>query len=222
MIESALLRWILTALFALTAIWFMRRAVRAGAGAPERISAMAHVLMSALMVPMAWPWGMTIPAFPQIVLLSLAGLWFLGLAVKKSWPRVEAEPGGRWASLHHAAMMVAMVWMLATMPELMAATSHDPGSGGHHAVGAGASATMVAGTMPAELPVWITIVTVVLGGYLILSSMSWLAAAVDRGRGATGASTTGFDIVESVALSWAGHGAMSIGMGVMLLAALPV
>lgn len=223
MIESGLLRWVLTIVFTVTTVWFVFRAARRGAGVPERVSSTGHVVMGALMVPMAWPWGMWIPALPQIVVLSAAALWFLLLGLGNLRSGAGNEHGGRASGLHHAVMMGAMLWMVATMPELMAATPHDSGSGGHHhALGSVGSGVLAASAPPAALPAWITIVTVVLGGYLILSSMTWIASAVDRGRGAVNAAAPAESgSAQVLGLSCACHGAMSVGMGVMLLAALP-
>ncbi|MEV6227809.1 DUF5134 domain-containing protein [Saccharopolyspora shandongensis] len=213
MTESPLLRWILTVLFIATAVWFLLQALRRGARVPERVSSMSHVVMSALMVPMAWPWGMLLPAAPQIALFALAALWFLALAAGNARFRTGHAHGGGRAQLHHAVMMAAMVWMLATMPELMAADHGGSQPGGHHALGPGSTEVAAAGPAPAQLPTEILIITLVLGGFLILSSMGWIAAAVDSARRHP-------NPPNAVALCSACHGAMSIGMGAMLLSSL--
>lgn len=221
MIESALLRWVLTVVFGGTAVWFLLCTARRGVAVPERISSMGHVVMSSLTVPMAWTWGMQIPTPPQIAVLSLAAVWFFVLAIGDSRSGSDRDHEGLSGRIHHVMMMVAMVWMLATMPHLMAATSHGPGFGGHHAPSSGTSGS-VAKNPTTELPIWITIVTVALAGYLVLSSMRWIAAAVDRGRDAATTSTpVSSDALPVLALTSACYGVMSIGMAAMLLAALP-
>ena len=57
MIESVPLSWTLVAVLAGTGLWFLFRGLRAGSGAVERITQLAHALMAAVMAAMIWPMG---------------------------------------------------------------------------------------------------------------------------------------------------------------------
>ena len=57
MIESVPLSWTLVAVLAGTGLWFLFRGLRAGSGAAERITQLAHALMAAVMAAMIWPMG---------------------------------------------------------------------------------------------------------------------------------------------------------------------
>jgi hypothetical protein len=222
MTESPLLRWILTVLFIATAAWFLLQALRRGLCVSERISSTSHVAMSVLMVPMAWPWGMHLPATPQIVLFGLATLWFLALAIGSARFRAGRSHGGRLAQLHHAVVMAAMVWMVALMPQLMAVDHNGSEHGGHHAMGPGATGIAAAGPAPNQLPTGMTIITLLLAGFLLLSSVGWIAEALDTARRNPNATTQPGSVAPeaggyATALCSACHGAMSIGMGAMLL-----
>ncbi|MPY54256.1 DUF5134 domain-containing protein [Streptomyces acidicola] len=64
-------------------------------------------------IAMVWPWGMEVPALPQIVVFAAGALWFVCSAL---W---RADGGFRvrtlLGSLFRAVMMAAMVWMVAVM-----------------------------------------------------------------------------------------------------------
>lgn len=217
MISSMLLRVLLTVLFAGTGLWCLlvavRRFPRLRPPMTDRISWLAHAVMSAGMIAMAWPIGMSLPVSPQLVLFALITLWFLGLAVRGHRPCIGHGARRRLPHMHHAAMMGAMVWMLAAMPLAMSAGG---GSGGHHHHAMAASIAMpgMPGMSMGEspgLPIAFVIANLVLGGYFLISSLGWIASAADyartgRHRFAAGESTC--------------HAAMSIGMGGMLLAML--
>lgn len=123
MIESVELRWALTGLFLVTGCYSVTQLVVLKRWR-ERLGALLHVLMSAAMVVMAWPWGVGVFVGPQIALFSIATAWFVGewvTAARRSGSNHDAHPS--WHQAFHAAMMGAMVWMLAAMPA--------NGEGGH-------------------------------------------------------------------------------------------
>ncbi|MER7015427.1 DUF5134 domain-containing protein [Saccharopolyspora sp. NPDC000359] len=219
MVEPLLLRWLLTALFTASALWGLHRLVRAepispvsarGVAGQEvpgtpavRISAAAHVVMSAAMIAMCWPWGMALPVIPQLVVFGAAVAWFLALTANARW----CTGHRRWQQAHHAVMAAGMCWMLAAMPALM---SHQPtgsGHGHHHSMGAG-----VLASAPATAPVnAVAVVCLVLGGYFVLTSLPWLSVAVDIGRCARTRPQ------RAAAYEAACHAGMAVGMGVVLL-----
>ncbi|OZM70165.1 DUF5134 domain-containing protein [Amycolatopsis antarctica] len=214
MIESTLLQWLLTILFSATGCWSVAELVTRQARGREQIDALCHLFMSAFMVAMLWPWGMGIPAAPQILLFTVAALWFLAtmvLGIRETGGRARSVP--RLSRLHHVLMMGAMAWMVAVMPALMHARPADDGGGHHHAL---ASATAVSLAEPsAQVSVATVAVTTVLGALLILASLPWLSSALDHGRAATLTAAQ-----RRTALTHAGHAAMSLGMGVASIAML--
>lgn len=125
MVEDALARGLLTAVFALTAAWFAGHGVRGGSWA-DRVCDTFHVLMSLSMVAMAWPWGTAVPVLPQVLLFAAASVWFVLMAVlpPDRPPRNrEHTDRGAWLPWLHVVMMVSMVWMLLAMPALHGATT---------------------------------------------------------------------------------------------------
>ncbi|GAA0537557.1 DUF5134 domain-containing protein [Saccharopolyspora thermophila] len=205
MVQDTLLRAVLTILFLGTGLVSLHRAMLLR-DLPGRVSAASHVVMSAAMVAMAWPWGMVLPAAPQIAVFALSALWFLLRAANGrlcgGHPRREQA--------HHALMAVAMAWMVAVMPTLMTSGGPEPGHG-HHAL---VSGTPVAAPSASGPPIAVVATTAVLGVYFVLASLPWLSAAVDLGR------TAVLKQHRTAAREAACHAAMSAGMGAMLLAAL--
>lgn len=109
MIQDLVLRWIVTALFALSAVECF---VASCTGHRRWISVVGnilHVVMALAMLVMAWPSGAALPTVPPLVFFLMATAWFTGIAVG------PAAAGHRVAYLYHAAMMLAMVWMYAVM-----------------------------------------------------------------------------------------------------------
>ncbi|MGW1681126.1 DUF5134 domain-containing protein [Saccharopolyspora sp. NPDC002376] len=221
MVESLLLRWILTVLFTASALWGLHRIVRAEpispmsgrlteqdreipGGPAVRISTAWHVVMSAAMVAMCWPWGMTIPVAPQLVLFALMAVWFLALTANIGW----CTGHRRWQHAHHAVMAAGMCWMLAAMPSLMSHGESDSGHVHHHSMGSGILASAPDPT-PAN---WVAVVFLLLGGYFVLTALPWLSAAVDIGRKAQTRPQ------REAAYEATCHAAMTAGMGVMFLA----
>ncbi|RKT88521.1 protein of unknown function [Saccharopolyspora antimicrobica] len=225
MVESLLLRWVLTVVFAAAALWGLHRLIRAEpiatvsgrlaqagqdqavpASPAMRISAAWHVVMSAAMIAMCWPWGMAIPVNPQLVVFGVMTGWFLVLAADVRWCTAHR----RWQQLHHAAMAAGMFWMLAAMPALMSHAPVEPGHTRHHAMGAG---VLAAAEAPAPANA-VMVVSLVLGAYFVLSALPWLSAAVDIGRSARTRPQ------RAAAYEATCNAAMTTGMGAMFLAVL--
>ncbi|MEU6645350.1 DUF5134 domain-containing protein [Saccharomonospora sp. NPDC046836] len=204
MIESSLLRWILSALFFATTLWCARVLVLPSVRLTFRVDAMWHALMGAAMVAMIWPWGMTLPTTPQVVVFVAACGWFFARTVFR--PGDHSMP--RLAEAHHATMMAGMAWMVATMPSLMDSPAPGPGGGHHHALASGTSTTALTDELAA--PVALTAGHLALGLVFVILSLPWLARALDLGRGSPG--------LRPAAVDHASHAAMSFGMGVMFLA----
>lgn len=226
MVDALLLRWILTLVFAATGGWFLVHLATASAHGrtstlADRTCALAHVAMSLAMIAMSWPWGMRLPLWPQLVVFALATVWFLVLALPSRRSAEHAHGSGRLSDVHHASMMAAMVWMIATMPVLMS-TGGTSDNGGHHHASASAASVQAASSEPAGTPEFIVWTSLALGAFFILSSLRWISAAVDVGRSLFDAAggtdePQGRSARRTTAIDAACHGAMSVGMGVMFL-----
>jgi len=148
--------------------WFAIIGLLSGAGLlraarwPDRASYAAHVLMSAVMAAMPWPWFMAAPWPIWVVASGLAAIGYLALAIGGAG--VEAGPGAghharRLVAWYHAGMMLGMAWMSALMALLASATeTGDVGGVGTELLmpGHGGSLTPAAGDAPPlwHLPLW--------------------------------------------------------------------
>lgn len=129
MIANPAVGWLLSALFSLTGLVAIVGAVRARRGA-DRVSYVAHALMSLAMVLMPWPAWSAVPAIVPILVFSAAALWYLFLALFRR--DVEAGPGdghghGPLLLGYHVAMMAAMVWMVVVMASMASMGGHMHG-----------------------------------------------------------------------------------------------
>ncbi|TCP42629.1 uncharacterized protein DUF5134 [Tamaricihabitans halophyticus] len=216
MIDAPVLRWLLTLVFAATTLWYARVLVLPAARLAVRVDAAWHMLMSIAMVAMAWPWGMSLPTVPQTVLFGVASVWFIGrIAFHRGGDHAGTLAASRSAGVHHAAMMAAMAWMVASMPSLMSGHGSDSGGGQHHHALAGGAAIPVAEASQAAAPTALVVANVVLGAVCIIACLPWLAQAFDLGRGLTGSRSPG---LGRVVVDRCCHAAMTFGMGVMFLA----
>jgi hypothetical protein len=115
MITNTVLQWVLSSTFVIITAYSLFWVVRSRTSR-DRISYLTHVLMGAAMCSMIWPWGMALVIVPQIVVFSLAALWFLSLAWHDRHnpkalgaPRGHHDGSGKLA--YHAGMMAGMVGM---------------------------------------------------------------------------------------------------------------
>lgn len=218
MIDTPVLRWLLTLLFAATALWCARVMLLPAIRMTARVDAAWHVLMGAAMVAMAWPWGMGVPTTPQTVLFVLACAWFLGrTAFGAGHDHGGAHSARRVSGVHHAAMMAAMAWMVASMPSLMGGHGTDAGGGHHHALGGGGTSGMAAAAPMdmAAVPTALTVTNMALGVVFVVACLPWLARALDLGRRLPDPQSP---TLGRLVADCGCHAAMSFGMGVMFLA----
>lgn len=163
MIHDPALAWTFTILFVATGLVSLVALLRSHAWS-DRGSYLAHVVMSAAMAIMPWSWSMSIPALVQVVVFTIAALWYVGLAVLR--PRTHAGPE---ASRHHssagflsyhAAMMAAMAWMSVLMTLMMGGST----SGTHaHVSGMDMAGMDMSPQTIIELwnqPAWVIVITV--------------------------------------------------------------
>lgn len=107
---------ILTVLFSVTGAGYLLRAIR-DSGAIGRTSDILHIIMSAAMLVMPWAWGMTfLPPLLQIVIFSLATLFFIGLLfVGPVAGEATDHHAGRASLVYHVVMMGSMIVMAVMM-----------------------------------------------------------------------------------------------------------
>ncbi|WP_144008592.1 DUF5134 domain-containing protein [Enemella evansiae] len=172
---------VLTLLFCGTAAYALLQLVRLASrpraeGPGGQVVELNHLVMSVLMVAMVWwmPGGLG-------TAVQVAALGLFGLALLRYATRPELARGTRIAMAAHLIGNVAMIWMLVAMPWLMGhgtATS-DPAAAGQHAGHGGGAEPAPGGAMPPmEMPMgtpgWMTVVTLVLAGLLVLTAIGWL------------------------------------------------
>jgi hypothetical protein len=215
MIAAHGLRWILTVLFTVITVFSLHRAVRPGPAdrAPaDRATHILHAVMGLAMLAMAWPWGVRLPAPPQVVLFTLAALWF---ALTTAIPRL----GGRHPRGHsvlHAVMMGAMAWMIAAMANAMAPAGGGA-SGGDTTSMPGMAMGGSGGTSAMSLHGAAGTAAGVLSAVFLLTALWWLARAFGTARHATAAGPSAARTAEQLAYDAGCHGGMALGMAVMLL-----
>jgi hypothetical protein len=171
-------RLALTALFAVIGACYLGAAALELRGAEQGRGGRAlggglHVLMSAAMISMWWPWGADIPAIAQVTVFTAAAGWFAGQAIFGGDGQHGGGCQGNW---YHAGMMAVMVWLPVAM-ELMSPPSAGSGMSGM-AMPAGGTAGMAMG---GQAPAAGAPVTGALGGAgtvsLILAAALFAAAA---------------------------------------------
>lgn len=112
----------LSALFAVAGAWYLvapvRLRLRGAVGYGEPVGAALHVLMSAAVIAMFWPWGERFPAIAQVTMFTAGAAWFAGRALFGG-DALRA----RCASWYHAATMAAVVWIAVLMSAPAAAVT---------------------------------------------------------------------------------------------------
>ncbi|WP_082975021.1 DUF5134 domain-containing protein [Mycobacterium sp. E3247] len=114
------LRWLVTALFAVSFAAYGYFLVAQRRCWTSIVSQLLHLAMSAVMILMAWGVGMSIPTMVAATCFLLGGAWFVGIAGHTPW-----AADGRLTNYYYALMMVAMAWMYGAMKGSL------PGRAGH-------------------------------------------------------------------------------------------
>lgn len=197
MVSDPVLQWVLTVAFSATGFYAL---VRIGVDRRPLVMGghLLHLVMSAGMVAMCWPWWSAIPTVPQVILFAAAVVWFVVLLVLQLARRISrAALGGHgpWHQAAHAIMMLAMVWMVVGMSTAMAGMDADMAMDGgmHHHGG--------------SLPLWASLSGVLLTAALLAAGVIFLVELIACLRGRT---------------TWLGHTGdvaagtvMSLGMAAM-------
>lgn len=110
MITDITLRWVVTALFAVSAVHCVRGLAHRTASLSDRIGNGIHLIMSLAMLVMAWPFSMSWPTVAPMVFFLVAALWFVAMLFVSN-----PAPSYRLSTGYHAVMMLAMAFMYAVM-----------------------------------------------------------------------------------------------------------
>ncbi|BBX95512.1 DUF5134 domain-containing protein [Mycobacterium lacus] len=112
MIHDLTLRWVVSALFTLSAAECGIAIVTQRRPWTLVLGHGLHFAMAVAMAVMAWPRGARIPATGPAVFFLLAAVWFVTMAVVASGP-----PALRSLRGYHGLMMLATAWMYAIMSD---------------------------------------------------------------------------------------------------------
>lgn len=163
MIHDLFLRWIVTALFVLSAAECLYAIATGRRVWTHIVGHSLHFVMAVAMAVMAWPRGAALPTTGPMIFFLLATVWFVIVTL--------VQTGHRGINAYHAAMMLAMAWMYAVMGgSLIPQPSEGTGGGGapigHH----GSSAASMPGMdMPAASGA-----TEIIGDPPFIAGLNWL------------------------------------------------
>ncbi|SDT92153.1 DUF5134 domain-containing protein [Gordonia westfalica] len=165
MIDDVLLRWIVTALFAVGAIDSIRTLAARRTELRLSITHCLMLLMSLAMIVMAWPQGNQLPLLPLQLLFALGTVTAVVFAMRGTDDRL--------LHVYTAVMMASMVWMYAVMG-WHTATSAAPATAtpAHHGSPPGTDALSDMAQMhgASSNPMWMGSVTLLLVlGFLALT-----------------------------------------------------
>ncbi|WP_432850485.1 DUF5134 domain-containing protein [Amycolatopsis sp. CA-161197] len=107
MIHDPVLRWVLTALFALCAAERVHGIAVGRLPWQGVVGHSLHALMGLAMALTAWPPGAALPTTGFVLFSLLAALWFITSAARVA--------GHRRSNAYHALTMLAMAWMYTAM-----------------------------------------------------------------------------------------------------------
>lgn len=144
MIENLVLRWIVTALFVLSAAECVYVIAAGRQSWTLAVSRSLHVVMAIAMAVMAWPSGAALPTTGPMVFFLLATIWFV--------VGVLAQAGHRAMNAYHAAMMLAMAWMYAVMGGVLLPEPTGAGGQGGHGGHAGHHPPPAEGAPGVDMP----------------------------------------------------------------------
>lgn len=211
MITDRPLVWVLTLVLVLAGVYFLARCVAprtvaAPGGFLDRTAGLWHATMAADMVLMLWPVGVRAPRWPQLIVFGTGALYFF--LVGCAWPGADR---GRYRSVLHGAMMLAMVWMVAVMP-----TSTDAGAGASTSM-AGMPGMTMPGAAPGGHHTWLVLASgVAVALLLVAHTVDSTARGINLARIATPPAVR-TALLRTPTAEAAGHALMGLAMIVMTL-----
>lgn len=211
------------ALFTMTSIGCAVRAVTS-AEPHHRVNSVLHLIAGLVMIAMLWTWFLRLPAVYSIAFFAAAACWYAVLLLRDTAsPRTDARTGhheSRGALAYHAAMMLAMAWMVVAMTPLDPASTMESDAMGHegHRVGmagtdAGGMSTHHGMHAMTGSEAWALPLTWALGVGLALAA-GWFGLRLAHQVGRT---THWHPHSVGVAIDTAVDAAMAAGMAVMFL-----
>ncbi|MEV0204363.1 DUF5134 domain-containing protein [Streptomyces sp. NPDC050788] len=223
MIAADGLRWILTLAFGLSSVHGIWCMLSPRTDIAARVDHALHAAMGVFMIAMAWPWGMDLPAVPQIVLFGAGALWFVTAVPLRRGEKSRGRAVRR--ALPHAVMMAAMAWMVVVMDASGSMSGHAAsGSGGDMpgmdmSGGSGLASMSLTGAGPRTTAALLAAVLAVIG-------LVRLTRTLDQARGrdlpeggveAVNEPGGGDDVSTAGTLASGCHAAMALGMAVMFV-----
>ena len=173
---------LVTVIFSITGTLYLGRTIVAFSW-PDRISNLAHVPMSIVMISMPWWWNSVFPTVLQIVVFSLCSLWYLFLVLFGSTAPTDAHGHHTDPAVvrYHAVMMAAMVWMAVAMSPTRPGVDDMAGMPGMPVM---PGMTMAHSMSPGELTMtgsapWAIVVSTVLG-VAFVAAAAWFVARLLR------------------------------------------
>jgi hypothetical protein len=180
-IDDLALRWIVTALFAAGIAGYAYIIAAQPIRWTCTVNHLLHLTMSAAMIVMAWPAGMSLPTAAPMAFFFLAAVWFV-LAPG----RVSSGIADRLINSYHAVKMTAMAWMYAVMSGRLPGQTYHPTD---HTVAASSGMHMAGMDMSghetpwsAAEPAWITTVNAFASVGFSVAALYWLYRYFDERR----------------------------------------
>lgn len=227
MIADLTLRWLVTILFALSALEIVYAMFTRRHRWVDIVGNSLHLVMAVAMGVMAWPRGAELPTTGPMVFFLLAAVWFAVIAATPIGARHRVADG------YHGLMMLAMAWMYAVMNGRVlpgqSAGSGDGSAHGHHSghagmpvpgadmPGSGMAGTDTSGMpgmdMSAGYPAWIDVIDWIWTLGFAAAALFWIYRAFLSRRASTDELSHGRLGALSQAMMAAG---MAIMFGVML------
>lgn len=213
---------VVAVLFTLTSMGCLLRAVTAF-DRPRRISSVLHLIAGLVMLAMLWTWYFSIPSVVWIVFFTGAAAWYAyRLLFHGPGPEATTHHTSRRAVAYHAAMMLAMAWMVVAMTpnaplvDVEAAsgahTDHEPPMGGMPGMDAGSTTHHSMDSMTGG-QAWALPITWVLGIGLALAAGWFCLRSIHR----IGTTTVWTARITGTIVDTLVDAAMAAGMAVMLL-----
>lgn len=206
MVVDPVVRWALSAVFAVTAVCYLyglAQPDQRGPGLRLVVDDALHVLMGLAMIAMLWAWGSSIPVMAYVLVFTSAALWFVaralfipsaGVVGVGDPPVAPGHHGFLGMAWYHAAMMGSMIWMTlgmaVGMSNLPTASSVSPsadmsgmdGMPGMSMPGMDMGSSSGSGISVSTTQLWIRVPNILLAIGFAAAAI-WLVTAGVRGRG---------------------------------------
>lgn len=174
MIADLALRWVVTVLFALSAVECTIALVGSRGRPRTAVSLALHLAMAIGMAVMAWPRGAELPTTGPMLFFAAAAGWFLVSLLR------SGASEARLLNCYHAAMMLAMAWMYAVMTgDALGRQTETTAEGGHgmhamHMTGYETGSVAMSLEPAPKQPLWIPGINWLLTIGFVIAAAAWL------------------------------------------------